>query len=182
MLIGAVKATLDKWGKVDILVNNAGGPPVPGKIAGITEEDWDRTIAVDLKGSFLCCQRIVPEMVQQGKGKIVNISSMAGILAEKALNAYGVAKGALILFTKQLALDYGRDGINANAICPGYINTMLTGTVFALGGDKLKESIPCGNVKNSAEIGIGDDTHPSEYHWSLHKRFFGRSLHWGRNS
>jgi NAD(P)-dependent dehydrogenase (short-subunit alcohol dehydrogenase family) len=135
------KAALDKWGKIDILVNNAGGPPTPGKVADISEEDWDRTIAVDLKGPFLCCQRVVPEMLERGKGKIVNISSGAGVLAEKGLNAYGVAKGALVLFTKQLALDYGREGINANAICPGYISTALTGPVFAIGGDRLKESI-----------------------------------------
>ena len=136
-----VKTTLDKWGKVDILVNNAGTGPMPGKVADIDEESWDRTLAVDLKGPFLCCQRVVPGMVERGKGKIINMSSGAGVLAEKGLNAYGVAKGGLILFTKQLALDYGRDGINANAICPGYISTALTGSIFALGGDRLKESI-----------------------------------------
>jgi NAD(P)-dependent dehydrogenase (short-subunit alcohol dehydrogenase family) len=133
------KATLDKWGKIDILVNNAGGPPMPGGVADISEEDWDRTMAVDLKGPFLCCQRVVPEMVKRGKGKIVNISSGAGVLAEKGLNAYGVAKGAMILFTKQLALDYGREGINANCICPGYISTQLTGLLMM--SDKLRESI-----------------------------------------
>ena len=135
------RAALDKWGKIDILVNNAGGPPMPGKVADISEENWDRTMAVDLKGPFLCCQRVVPEMVERGKGKIVNISSGAGVLAEKGLNAYGVAKGAMVLFTKQLALDYGREGINANCICPGYISTVLTGVMFAVGGDRLKESI-----------------------------------------
>jgi NAD(P)-dependent dehydrogenase (short-subunit alcohol dehydrogenase family) len=137
------KATLDKWGKIDILVNNAGSAAGGGLVAYIDEDTWDRTMATDLKGPFLCCCRVVPEMVERGKGKIINISSGAGVLAEKGLAAYGVAKGAMILFTKQLALDYGRMGINANCICPGYINTMLTGAVFALGGDRLKESITC---------------------------------------
>ena len=134
-----VKVTLDKWGKIDILVNNAGGPPMPGGIADISVEDWDRTMNVDLKGAFLCCRRVVPEMIKRGKGKIVNTSSAAGIIAEQGLNAYCVAKAAMIHFTKQLAMDYGRMGINANAICPGYINTQLIGILMM--SDKLKESI-----------------------------------------
>lgn len=134
-----VKKTIEKFGKLDILVNNAGIPPMPGGVAEISEKDWDRTMDVDLKGAFLCCKSALPEMKKIGKGKIINISSAAGILAEKGLNAYGVAKGALILFTKQLAVDYGRDGINANCICPGYIDTPAT--MLLIMDDKVRESI-----------------------------------------
>ncbi len=134
------RKTVEKFGKLDILVNNAGTPPPLGLgVADITEEDWDRVMSVDLKGPFLCCRYAVPEMINNGKGKIVNISSGAGLVAEKGVNAYGVAKGGLVLFTRQLAIDYGSEGIYANCICPGYINTPLIAPIVM--DDKLRESI-----------------------------------------
>ena len=117
---------IDDFGKVDILVNNAGiCYYVP--FEKITEEEWDRVLAVNLKGTFLCCQAVMHSMMAQRWGKIVNISSVAakigGILAGAH---YSASKAGVICLTKSLALRLAPYGINVNGICPGQIRTRMT--------------------------------------------------------
>jgi 3-oxoacyl-[acyl-carrier protein] reductase len=117
------------FGRLDILVNNAGVYLEPGVFADgsdldkTTDEIWDRTLDVNLKGTFLCSRRSVPEMLRQGKGKIINISSIDGLVAERNSYAYAASKAGVIGLTKALALDLAPKKINVNAIAPGQINT-----------------------------------------------------------
>lgn len=137
-----VVKTKETFGKIDILVNNAAASPPGGfGIAEVTEEDWDKVMNVDLRGAFVCCKYAVPEMIDQGKGKIINIASIAGLVAQKGLNVYSVAKAGIIQLTKQLALDHAREGINANCICPGYIDTQIIAPITM--DEKCRETITC---------------------------------------
>jgi meso-butanediol dehydrogenase/(S,S)-butanediol dehydrogenase/diacetyl reductase len=124
----AVAATLARWGRLDILVNNAG----IGALAETPEMDeavWDRVFAVNTKAIFLFCKAAIPVMRQTG-GAIVNIASISGLFGDFAMGAYNASKGAVVNYTRSLALDCGRDGIRVNALCPGLIETdMATGAV-----------------------------------------------------
>jgi len=108
------------WGAVDILVNNAGGAlHTPHVLAEIKEKDWNLVIDVNLKGTFLCCQAVIPEMAKQGKGVIVNMSALAGHWrASLAGVQYVAAKAGVEGLTRQLAYDWGKAGIRVNAIAP----------------------------------------------------------------
>ncbi|HLG86628.1 MAG TPA: SDR family NAD(P)-dependent oxidoreductase [Alphaproteobacteria bacterium] len=113
-------ATIDKFGKVDILFNNAGIGSF-GETPDADIAEWKRMIDVDLNGTFYCCKIAIPLMRKIGGGVIVNNASMSGMYADYALPAYNAAKGAVINFTRSLALDHGKDHIRANAVCPGFI-------------------------------------------------------------
>jgi len=115
----AVKETLKEFGRIDILVNNSGiaGPTAP--VYEITPEQWDETFNVNLRGAFLCCRAIVPVMIKQGHGKIINISSTAAKKPLANRTPYPATKMGLIGFTRGLAVELGKFNINVNAICPG---------------------------------------------------------------
>lgn len=115
----AAKDTINEFGKIDILVNNSGiaGPTVP--IYEVTPEQWDEIFAVNLRGAFLCCRAIVPTMIEHRYGKIVNISSTAAKKPLANRSPYPATKMGLIGFTRGLAVELGKFGITANAICPG---------------------------------------------------------------
>ena len=124
--VGAtVERAVAELGRMDILVNNAGilGPTTP--VADTPEEDWDRCIAVHLKGAFLCCQAVVPHMIGQGYGKIVSMASVAGKEGNPNLAAYSVAKAGIMCLTKSLAKEVATLGINVNCISPTVIETDL---------------------------------------------------------
>jgi NAD(P)-dependent dehydrogenase (short-subunit alcohol dehydrogenase family) len=118
------------WGSVDILINNAGGAlNTPYILQEIEEEDWNLVVDVNLKGAFLCCQAVIPEMVKQGGGAIVNISALAGHWrASLAGVQYVAAKAGVEGLTRQLAYDWGRFGIRVNAVAP----------TVTLTGDRVK--------------------------------------------
>jgi 3-oxoacyl-[acyl-carrier protein] reductase len=121
----AVGQVLDRWGRVDVLVNNAGIYEVL-PVEAISEEQWDRVLAVNLKGAFFCCQAVIPAMVQQGSGRIVSIASSAGKSGGTLAGAhYAVSKAGVICLTKQLARELGPHGITANAVAPGRIDTPM---------------------------------------------------------
>lgn len=120
-----VQKTLEKFGRIDILVNNA-GIYLPGDAVSTTEEDWDKVLAIDAKGAFLCSKAAIPSMIERGKGKIVNIASIAGLFGFEGSLAYCAAKGAVVNLTKEMALDLGPKNINVNAIAPGIIETDMT--------------------------------------------------------
>lgn len=120
----AVAATLGRWGKLDILVNNAGiGALV--ETPDMEEDVWDRVFAINTRAIFLFCKAAIPAIRENGGGAIVNIASISGLGGDFAMGAYNASKGAVINYTRSLALDHARDGIRANALCPGLIATDL---------------------------------------------------------
>lgn len=114
-----IARTLEAFGRVDILVNNAGiaGPTAP--VTEVTREDWDRTLAVNLTGAFLCAHYALPHMIAQQSGRIINITSIAGLQAYALRSPYCVSKWGMIGLTQTLAEEAGRYNITANAIAPG---------------------------------------------------------------
>lgn len=121
----AVSAGLAQFGRIDVLVNSA-GIFIRNRVDSVTDAEWDRVIGVNLKGCFHTCRRVLPEMVRQGRGKVVNISSIHGILGTGEAATYCASKGGVENLTRQLAFDYARQAINVNAISPGTIITAMS--------------------------------------------------------
>lgn len=119
-----VRETIDKWGRVDLLVNNAGVGQW-GAIEEISEEDWDRIQAINLKGTFLCTKAVLPVMKRQRSGYIVNISSLAGKQGMGGASAYSASKFGVIGFTESLLEEGIAHQIRATAICPGFVATPM---------------------------------------------------------
>jgi len=119
-----VGAAVDRWGRVDILVNNA-GVNIPGLLHEVTDEVIDRTLDVNVKGQLYGCRAVIPHMLAQGGGSIVNISSVNGIVSEPFLTVYSASKGASVMLTKGVALDYAKQGIRCNVVCPGWVDTPI---------------------------------------------------------
>jgi NAD(P)-dependent dehydrogenase (short-subunit alcohol dehydrogenase family) len=131
-LKAVVKKTHDMFGRIDILVNSAGiGSAGPVHMMDIAE--FDKTMDINLKGTFLACRHVLPIMMQQRAGSILNLASVEGMEAGEITGAYSASKGAVILLTKNMAIDYGRIGIRVNAICPGFVDTPLTAPVVDAG-------------------------------------------------
>jgi dihydroanticapsin dehydrogenase len=121
----AVVATAIKdFGTVDILVNNA-GVNLPGVFHEVTNETIDRTLSVNIKGAMYLTRAVLPAMLKQGSGSIVNMSSVNGLVSEPYLSVYSASKGAIVMFTRGIALDYAKTGVRCNAICPGWVDTPI---------------------------------------------------------
>jgi NAD(P)-dependent dehydrogenase (short-subunit alcohol dehydrogenase family) len=118
------KSVVEEWGHLDILVNNAGFAQ-PVSVLEMSVQDWDRMLAVDLKGGFLCCKAVAPYMIKQGGGKIVNIASMSSFHVNRDADYahYNAAKAGVVMLTKTLAVEWARHKIYVNAISPGYCRT-----------------------------------------------------------
>jgi len=114
-----VAATIDRFGRVDILVNNAGvtGPTSP--VVNVALADWERTLAVNLTGAYLCAKHVLPHLARQGRGRILNIASVAGQVGYALRAPYAASKWGMIGLTRTLALEAGERGITVNAIAPG---------------------------------------------------------------
>ena len=144
-LAGAEAAVQSAGGAIDILVNNAGTDDF-GFFAEMTPERWEKVVAVNLYGVFNCTRAALPGMQEAGYGRIVNIASEAGRVGSKGSAAYSAAKGGVIAFTKVIAREGARFGINANAIAPGPIETPLLMQALEFGeiGEKIIENMKAG--------------------------------------
>lgn len=149
-IIHAVKRVQEELGSVSILVNNAGfGGPVQN-IDKVSLNEWDYIFAVNVRSAFLLAKQVLPEMQKKQFGRIVNISSILGLTGSEGSSAYIASKHALIGLSRSIAVEYGKDGITCNVLCPGYINTsMLETNEFK---NDLVSKIPMQRLGTSIEI------------------------------
>lgn len=152
----AIAEVRAEFGRIDVLVNNAG-------ITGSAEatvchqtpvEEFDRVIAVNVRGPFLCARAVLPFMLEQGSGHIITIASVAGLVVFPARFAYTTSKGAAVQLAKSIAVDYGGYGIRSNAVCPGFVQTPMT--QWRLDVPELRaqveNKIPMGRIAQADEI------------------------------
>jgi len=132
-----IRATIDRYGRINVLVNNA-GIGVYKTVVDTTSEEWDRCLAVNLKGVFLCSKYTIPHIRAAGGGAIVNIASVHAYQNVGGTAPYAASKGGVVALTRVMAIDHGRDKIRVNAICPGWIDTPLTERIFAGAVDPVK--------------------------------------------
>jgi NAD(P)-dependent dehydrogenase (short-subunit alcohol dehydrogenase family) len=152
----AVDSTISAFGKLDILFNNA-GVFYPHTVLECSEEEWDLQIDVNLKGTFLMSKAALPGMIQQGKGVIINNRSGWGIVGGDLAVAYCASKGGVVLLTKAMAVDHGRQGIRVNCICPGDVDTPMLPEDARIRGLKWEDYLAgCAN-RPLGRIGTADE-------------------------
>lgn len=128
-----IDATLEAYGRIDVLLNGAGvgyswdktNPGSMGSVTDTTAEQWREVMAIDLDSIFFMCKLAIPEMQKQGAGSIINISSVLGVKGHPDAHAYTTAKGAIVNLTRSLCSAYALDGVRANCVCPGFIDTPM---------------------------------------------------------
>lgn len=138
-------------GPLAILVNNA-AIQVNKLIEDTTPEEWGRQMAINIGGVFLCCRVFLPDL-RETRGTIINMSSVNGFFVEPACAGYCATKGAILAFTKAVAIDHGKEGIRVNAICPGYINAGLAKNYFDVQPDPAKARAEAGLLHALGRIG-----------------------------
>jgi NAD(P)-dependent dehydrogenase (short-subunit alcohol dehydrogenase family) len=154
-----IKEVIDAYGKIDILVNSA-AIFVEATVLNTSVEDWDNIMAVNLRGMFLCCKYVIPEMIKAGGGSIVNIGSEAGITGFKNQTAYDTSKGGVVNMTRCLALDFAGQNIRANCVCPGTTETPMVKKAIEIAPDPAKarrsfEARPLLRLGRPEEIAAG---------------------------
>jgi NAD(P)-dependent dehydrogenase (short-subunit alcohol dehydrogenase family) len=149
-----VAEAVRKFGRLDCAFNNAGIAQRGKPVAELSEEDWDRAIAVNLKGVWLCLKYECAQMLKQGGGAIVNTSSIMGLVSGPGLSAYSASKSGVLGLTRSVALDYATSGIRVNAVCPGGIaNTAITSRADTQDAmESLKLATPMGRLGEPDDI------------------------------
>ncbi len=133
---GVIKQIMDDFGSIDVLVNNA-GITNDGLLMRMKTDQWDRVLNINLKGMFLCARAVVPLMIRQRSGRIINIASVVGLMGNAGQTNYSASKAGAIGFTKSLAREVASRGVTVNAIAPGFIATDMTEKL----GDKAREEL-----------------------------------------
>lgn len=142
---------LKEYAKIDILVNNA-GITRDGLIMKMSESDWEDVIKVNLKGTFICTQKVCRHMIKKRDGNIINISSIIGIAGNAGQANYAASKGGVIAFTKSAAKEFASRNIRVNAVAPGFIHTELTAKLPGPVVDDYLKSIPLKKVGTAADV------------------------------
>ena len=148
---------LQRWDHVDILVNNAGAE-LNRPYDQQTVEEWERVQDTDLKGPWLLCKHIVPHMVMRGSGSVINVASLNGLVGFPLSTAYGSAKGGLVVFTRDMAIELASSGVRINCVCPGVIDTPMMERWTDLMPDKeeakamLRGTMPIGRMGTADEV------------------------------
>ena len=148
---GVVKAAIDAYGRLDILVNNA-GTTRDGLLAAMSEEDFDGVIQQNLKSVFNCSKAVLRQMMKQRYGRIVNVTSIAGVVGNPGQTNYSAAKAGIIGFTKAMAKEYGARNIAVNAVAPGYVPTALTSGVSPDIAASIVRLTALGRMGTAAEV------------------------------
>lgn len=151
------ESTISRFGRIDILVNNAGiGDPRAVPVHRVKVDDWRQVLSIDLDGVFLCSRAVLGHMAEQKRGKIINVASMYGLRGSGStpMAAYASAKGAVVNFTRECALQYAADNVQINALCPGFVRTGLAGGVY---DDQsfvtmLESQVPMGRIAEPEEL------------------------------
>ncbi|MEX1126235.1 MAG: glucose 1-dehydrogenase [Acidimicrobiia bacterium] len=146
-----VDTAADSFGGIDVLVNNAGVAST-GTVTEVDEEEWDRVMAVNVKGAYLCSRFAIPYMERRGSGSIVCISSASGVIGQQGQVAYNVSKHAVIGLVRCIALDHAAAGIRANAVCPGVMNTPMLDALTEEQLAQLRALHPLGRVAEPEEV------------------------------
>ena len=146
-----VKDTVAKYGRLDILINNA-GIIQDALVVKMTEEQWDKVININLKGPFNCIQAVVEQMITQGSGVILNISSIVALYGNVGQTNYAATKAGLVGMTKTLAKELGKKGIRVNAVAPGFIYTPMTMAMPEKILEMMKEKTPLKRLGTPADI------------------------------
>lgn len=149
-----VQTTLEKFGHIDILVNSA-GITIRRPSVEMTEEEWDKVIDVNLKGTFLTCQKVGQVMLKQGSGSIINIASLCSYVAYPEVVSYCASKGGVLMLTRALAIEWAKQGVRVNGIAPGDVMTPLTEVLLAKGTERRKRvdaRIPMGRFCEIDEL------------------------------
>src|SRR5258707_12106970 len=152
----AVDETLRSFGRLDILFNNA-GVFFPQTALECTEEEWDLQIDINLKGTFLMSKFALPGMIERGSGVIVNNSSGWGVVGGDAAVAYCASKGGVVLLTKAMSVDHGRQGIRVNCICPGDVDTPMLPEDARMRGQKWEDYLAGCSNRPLGRIGTPDE-------------------------
>ncbi|NQV18925.1 MAG: 3-oxoacyl-[acyl-carrier-protein] reductase [Armatimonadetes bacterium] len=145
------KEIFQKFGKIDILINNA-GITKDGLLMKMKESDWDAVINVNLKGTFICTQKVCRFMMKQRQGVILNISSIVGIMGNAGQANYAASKGGIITLTKSAAKEFASRNIRVNVIAPGFIETEMTAQLPKEIVDKYLEAIPLRHIGTSKDV------------------------------
>lgn len=147
----AVQEAVDRHGKIDILVNNA-GLSIDNLLVRLKEEEWDRVIAVNLRGVFLCTKAVMRSMLKQKGGRIINLTSVVAQTGNAGQAAYTTAKAGIIGFTKTMAKEVASRAITVNAVAPGFIETDMTGSLPEQVKSGYLSLIPAGRWGTTAEV------------------------------